>query len=295
MKRFLILVAMFATMSCVTFTSCKKKTEDVKPVKISGNYLCLNNFDFFEELEFTEDGTLTSRGFYGNKSGEEIDAWSGVKGNYKIDGNTIELNFEDGDNDKGVFHLNDHEFIFIDDNDGTTTVYKQLTPDKDICGSWESLNMGLLSDPKVDFFVFPGGDIEPVPTDIIDGTVVKSIVDYLFSDITFMEDGTFYFNHSYDQMEEGTYEYSGGLNLVLTFYVNDIPVNVDAFLAQKKNRDESYIFFDKDGCFKLAILYIYNHVLGNELEVTQQQLETLYNVLNESFDNFAVAVSLKQQ
>lgn len=297
MKRLFIFVALFAAMTCMTFTSCKKKTEDAKPVKISGSYLCLNNYDFFEVLTFSEDGSLDSRGFYGNKSGEEIDVWSGVKGNYKIDGNTIELNFEDEDNDKGVFHLNDYEFIFMDDNNGITSVYRKLTEtnNKNIKGSWTSFNMSMMCDPAEEFIIFPNGDIEPFPTEGLDGTVIKSIVNYVFSDITFADNGVFYFNHTYGEQETGTYVNNNDMPLTLTFDINGTPVNIEGSLTQDVNKNESYIFFNEENCLKLGLVYIYQNLLGYEIEVTQEEMEIFYELLNESFDNFAVAVSLVRQ
>lgn len=291
MKRFLMLVVLFATVVCVTFTSCKKEDEQV----ISGTYLCLNNYDLFEVLTFTEDGSLDSRGFYGNKSGEEVDVWSGVKGNYIIDGNTIELNFEDGDNDKGVFHLNDYEFVFIDDNNGITNVYRKLTEtnNTNIKGSWTSFNTSMMCNPKEEFIVFPNGNIEPFPTKNIDGAVLRSIVNYLFNDITFGDNGVFYSNnHTYGEQETGTYVNNNDIPLTLTFDINGTPVSVECFLTQDVKKNESYIFFGKESCLQLGLVYIYKQLLGRDNQVSQQELEVFYNLLNDTFENFAVAVSL---
>lgn len=297
MRRVLVFVALFATMSCVTFTSCKKKTEDEKVTTINGSYLCLNDYDFFEVLAFSENGSLNSQGFYGNKSGEEVGYWSNVTGNYKIDGNIIDLIFEDGDNSKGSYHLNDYEFVFIDDNEGTTTVYKKLTEtdNKNIIGNWKSYNMCMMNDPKEDYIVFPDGQIEPFPTAELDGTIVRDIVDYIFNDITFKDNGEFVFNYSYSQSATGTYANNNNLNLTLTFNVNDVPMDINCSLAQNVSKNESYIFIGKEGCLKLSMSYLYQKLLEYGYELSQEGINAFYQQLDNTFNDFAIAVSLMKQ
>lgn len=295
MKRLLMFVALFATLASVTFTSCKKDSTNVDK-KISGSYLCLNDYDFFEVLDFSDDGSLSSRGFYGNKSGEEVGYWSDVKGNYKINGDKIDLIFEDGDNSYGTYHLNDVEFVFIDNETGSTTIYKKLTAtdNKNILGNWKSFNMCMMSDPKVEFIEFPEGVYEePFPVANLDGSVVRDIVEHLFSDITFAENGQFTFKYGYEQQESGTYV-NNNRSLVLTINVNGAPISINCSLAQNVNRNESFIFLGKESCLKLSMVYIYQKLIESGQQFPEEGFAEFYQLIGDAFNDFAVAVSLNK-
>lgn len=293
MKRLsMFFVVLFATVMCVTFTSCNKEE---KVTEISGNYLLLDAYDNFEVIDFQKDGSMSSRGFYGKKSGEEVSSWSGVKGNYTIDGNRIDMVFEDGDNSQGMFVLSDNEFVINDEDDKRTYVYKKLTEtdQKNIIGNWSFFNLSVLNIPKVENINVPG--FEPFPTADIDGSIVTDIVNNVFGNITFKENGEFTFKFDYDKEEKGTYVNDSNLPLNMSFNINGIPVEVKCNLVQNVDHTESYIFMNKESVLNLSMSYIYQLLLENNIPVTQENMKTFYDEMLDAYDEFSIAISLQKQ
>lgn len=294
MKRLLMsFVVLAATVMCVTLTSCNKEDE---VTEISGNYLLLDVYDNFEVINFQKDGSLSSTGFYGKKSGEEICSWNDVKGSYEIDGNIIDMKFEDGDNAKGSFILSDEEFVITNDYDKKTYVYKKLieTDKKNIVGKWVCYNLSSICDPKEEYINLPGG-MPPFPVENIDGSLIGDIVNNVFGNITFKENGEFVFKFDYDKEEKGTYVNDNNLPLSMTFNINGNPVEVGCRLVQNVSKTESYIFVGKADVLKLAMSYIYQQLLANNITVTQEELTAFYNEMLNAFNEFAIAVSLQRQ
>lgn len=293
MKKFsMLLVALIATAMCVTFTSCNK--DEVKQT-ISGYYLLLNTYDVFEMVYFKNDGSVTSMGFYGNKSGKETAQWSEVKGHYVIDGGRIEIIYEDGDNSKGKFLLNDREFVISDEIENETYVYKRLSENnvKTLTGRWSSTNLCILNDPKKEFINIPG--FEPFPTAELDFSMINSIVNIVFKDITFKENGEFTFKFNYGQEEKGTYARIDELRFTMTMSVKGVPVDITGYFAQTMDKSESYFFFNKDDALKFSLLYLYQRLEENGISVTDEQLSPFYKELTECFSNFAFAISLQDK
>lgn len=80
----------------------------------------------------------------------------------------------------------------------------------------------------------------------------------------------------------------------MTFYINEIPVDINCSLTQNVTKSESYIFIDKPDALKLSMVYIYQQLITNNMQVTQEDLTAFYEELLNSFNELAIAVSLQR-
>lgn len=80
----------------------------------------------------------------------------------------------------------------------------------------------------------------------------------------------------------------------MTFYINEIPVDINCSLTQNVTKSESYIFIDKPDVLKLSMVYIYQQLITNNMQVTQEDLTAFYEELLNSFNELAIAVSLQR-
>lgn len=80
----------------------------------------------------------------------------------------------------------------------------------------------------------------------------------------------------------------------MTFYINEIPVDINCSLKQNVTKSESYISIDKPDALKLSMVYIYQQLITNNMQVTQEDLTAFYEELLNSFNELAIAVSLQR-
>ena len=140
----------------------------------------------------------------------------------------------------------------------------------------------------------PGG-LPPLSMDDLDGgNIINTIISDLFGNIDFKDNGEFVFKYDYDKEGKGTYINDNKLPLCMTFYINEIPVDINCSLTQNVTKSESYIFIDKPDALKLSMVYIYQQLITNNMQVTQEDLTAFYEELLNSFNELAIAVSLQR-
>lgn len=70
--------------------------------------------------------------------------------------------------------------------------------------------------------------------------------------------------------------------------------DINCSLTQNVTKSKSYIFIDKPDALKLSMVYIYQQLITNNMQVTQEDLTAFYEELLNSFNELAIAVSLQR-
>lgn len=264
-------------------------------VNLKGKWVTISD-EWTEFLFINDDHTFTSTGTDGE------DFWNGTKGRIEIDGNKFKTISEDGDNSKGTFTLEDNKFtLFIEGNE---FVYKKLIEDISIEGKWncaktESYIKVLKDEIQLPVGSVVNGEVIPttLPTEKIKGEFIEKAVEAYFKNIEFSKDGKL----TYSVVKEGqdvemTKNYTLADNVMnVSGKVGNIEIANSFMTFQKSDKSITYLILTKQNIADMFVGYGMLLREGGVSEGTDESLEGFRSEFLNTFENYAVVVSLEKR
>lgn len=273
--------------------SCTKDDSTSETVNLGGKWITMSE-DWTELLFINEDHTYTSTGTDG------IEMWNGVKGKIEIDGENIKLISEDNDHSNGTFTLSGNK-LTMNLEDGTY-VYTKLIEDISVVGKWKCVKTESYIKALKDEIKLPIGSVvngEVIPTTFltknIKGEFIEKAIEAYFKNIEFTKDGKL----NYSVVKEGkdvtmSKDYTLGNNLMtVSGKVGNIEINNSFMTFQKMDKSTIYLFLTKQNIADMFVGYALMLRESGVSEGTTEALEDFRNEFLETFENYAVVVSLE--
>lgn len=276
------------------FNSCEKN--DVSgTISLEGKWLTISD-DWTELLFINEDNTFTSTGTDG------VDMWNGIKGRIEITGDNFKLISEDGDNSIGKFKFEDKKFTLIIDD--ISYVYTKLNEDISVVGKWDCVKIESYIKALKDELELPVGSVvngEVIPATInienLKGEFLEKAIEAYFKNTEFTKDGKL--NYSVVKEEEEvnmSKNYTLGNNLMtVSGKVGSVEINNSFMTFQKFDKSVTYLFLTKQNIADMFIGYAMMLREGGVSEGTDDALEDFKNEFMETFENYAVVISLESR
>lgn len=295
MKNVLKQLSLISVVSVIVLGlfSCTKDNSTSETVNLEGKWLTMSE-DWTEFLFINEDHTFTSTGTDG------IEMWNGVNGMIEIDGENIKLISEDNDHSNGTFTLSGNK-LTMNLEDGTY-VYTKLIEDISIVGKWncvktESFIKAVKDEIQLPIGSVVNGEVIPTtfPTENIKGEFIENAIEAYFKNIEFTKDGKL----NYSVVKEGedmtmSKDYTLVNNLMtVSGKVGNIEINNSFMTFQKLDKSIIYLILTKQNIADMFVGYALMLREGGVSEGTTEALEDFRNEFMETFENYAVVVSLE--
>ena len=196
----MIVMAMMAILMSVSFVACDSDDDNNVPnVNLTGKWYCKTD-SLRELLIINGNNSIVANRVYNYQS------WESVDGNIIVNGDKLNLTFENGNSVSGTFALNNNT-LSIKTTNGTYT-YAKLSEETNLVGEWNYSNITFSARPVKDEIVIPGGTIngEVVPptvmqTSQLSGKFIEYAAQRYFRNIVFNNDGTLTYNVLKDEAD----------------------------------------------------------------------------------------------
>lgn len=293
LKRLSLISVVF--LGVLGFAACEKDNGASGVVSLEGKWLTMSD-EWTEFLFINEDHTFTSTGTDGE------DMWNGVKGRILIDGNEFSLLSEDGDNSYGTFTLVDNKLTLTIEE--VSFVYTKLIEDISIAGKWnciktESFIKAIKDEIELPVGSVVNGEVIPttLPTEKIKGEFIENAIKSYFRNIEFSNDGKLI----YSVLKEGEEmtmkkDYTLDNNLMtISGKVGNIEIRNSFMTFQKADKSIVYLFLTKQNVADMFVGYAMMLREGGVSEGSAEALEGFRNAFMETFENYAVIISLESR
>ena len=223
------------------------------------------------------------------------ESWEGINGNLTVDGNKINIYFEDGNSLIGTGTIQDNALI-INTTNGEYR-YSRLAENTNLNGDWNYSNITYSANPIKDEIVIPGGIIngEEVPPTImqtsqISGKFIEYAAQRYFRNVKFNNETLTYSVLKNEEELTMTKNYSiDGLNMTIAGETAGHDIESTFMVLQSYDNNTAYFIFDKETIAEMFTGYALMLFEGGIApEVTDEALEAYKEAFTEAFDYYRV-------
>ena len=225
----------------------------------------------------------------------DYESWEGINGNLTVDGNKVNIYFEDGYSLAGTATLQD-SILIISTTNGEYR-YSRLAEETNLTGDWNYSNITYSAKPIKDEIVIPGGIIngEEVPPTImqtsqISGKFIEYAAQRYFRNIKF-ENGTMTYSVLKEEQEVPmSKNYSiNGLNMTITGATAGHDIESAFMVLQSYDKNTAYFIFNKETIAEMFTGFALMLLEGGIApEVNDEALEAYKKAFTEAFDYYRV-------
>ena len=283
-----IVMAVVAIVMSISFVACKSDDNKKENINLKGRWYSKTE-NVSNLLVINDDNSAV---IYKVSSYE---SWEGINGNLTVDGNKINIYFEDGNSLIGTGTIQDNALI-INTTNGEYR-YSRLAENTNLNGDWNYSNITYSAKPIKDEIVIPGGIIngEEVPPTImqtsqISGKFIEYAAQRYFRNVKFNNETLTYSVLKNEEELTMTKNYSiDGLNMTITGETAGHDIESTFMVLQSYDNNTAYFIFDKETIAEMFTGYALMLFEGGIApEVTDEALEAYKEAFTEAFDYYRV-------
>lgn len=283
-----IVMAVVAIVMSISFVACKSDDNEKENINLKGRWYSKTE-NVSNLLVINDDNSAV---IYKVSSYE---SWEGINGNLTVDGNKINIYFEDGNSLIGTGTIQDNALI-INTTNGEYR-YSRLAENTNLNGEWNYSNITYSAKPIKDEIVIPGGIIngEEVPPTImqtsqISGKFIEYAAQRYFRNVKFNNETLTYSVLKNEEELTMTKNYSiDGLNMTITGETAGHDIESTFMVLQSYDNNTAYFIFDKETIAEMFTGYALMLFEGGIApEVTDEALEAYKEAFTEAFDYYRV-------
>ena len=283
-----IVMAVVAIVMSISFVACKSDDNEKENINLKGRWYSKTE-NVSNLLVINDDNSAV---IYKVSSYE---SWEGINGNLTVDGNKINIYFEDGNSLIGTGTIQDNALI-INTTNGEYR-YSRLAENTNLNGDWNYSNITYSANPIKDEIVIPGGIIngEEVPPTImqtsqISGKFIEYAAQRYFRNVKFNNETLTYSVSKNEEELTMTKNYSiDGLNMTITGETAGHDIESTFMVLQSYDNNTAYFIFDKETIAEMFTGYALMLFEGGIApEVTDEALEAYKEAFTEAFDYYRV-------
>lgn len=283
-----IVMAVVAIVMSISFVACKSDDNEKENINLKGRWYSKTE-NVSNLLVINDDNSAV---IYKVSSYE---SWEGINGNLTVDGNKINIYFEDGNSLIGTGTIQDNALI-INTTNGEYR-YSRLAENTNLNGDWNYSNITYSAKPIKDEIVIPGGIIngEEVPPTImqtsqISGKFIEYAAQRYFRNVKFNNETLTYSVLKNEEELTMTKNYSiDGLNMTITGETAGHDIESTFMVLQSYDNNTAYFIFDKETIAEMFTGYALMLFEGGIApEVTDEALEAYKEAFTEAFDYYRV-------
>ena len=283
-----IVMAVVAIVMSISFVACKSDDNKKENINLKGRWYSKTE-NVSNLLVINDDNSAV---IYKVSSYE---SWEGINGNLTVDGNKINIYFEDGNSLIGTGTIQDNALI-INTTNGEYR-YSRLAENTNLNGEWNYSNITYSAKPIKDEIVIPGGIIngEEVPPTIMQTSQISGkFIDYAaqryFRNVKFNNETLTYSVLKNEEELTMTKNYSiDGLNMTITGETAGHDIESTFMVLQSYDNNTAYFIFDKETIAEMFTGYALMLFEGGIApEVTDEALEAYKEAFTEAFDYYRV-------
>ena len=281
-------MAVVAIVMSISFVACKSDDNKKENINLKGRWYSKTE-NVSNLLVINDDNSAV---IYKVSSYE---SWEGINGNLTVDGNKINIYFEDGNSLIGTGTIQDNALI-INTTNGEYR-YSRLAENTNLNGNWNYSNITYSANPIKDEIVIPGGIIngEEVPPTIMQTSQISGkFIDYAaqryFRNVKFNNETLTYSVSKNEEELTMTKNYSiDGLNMTIAGETAGHDIESTFMVLQSYDNNTAYFIFDKETIAEMFTGYALMLFEGGIApEVTDEALEAYKEAFTEAFDYYRV-------
>ncbi len=281
-------MAVVAIVMSISFVACKSDDNKKENINLKGRWYSKTE-NVSNLLVINDDNSAV---IYKVSSYE---SWEGINGNLTVDGNKINIYFEDGNSLIGTGTIQDNALI-INTTNGEYR-YSRLAENTNLNGEWNYSNITYSANPIKDEIVIPGGIIngEEVPPTImqtsqISGKFIEYAAQRYFRNVKFKNETLTYSVLKNEEELTMTKNYSiDGLNMTIAGETAGHDIESTFMVLQSYDNNTAYFIFDKETIAEMFTGYALMLFEGGIApEVTDEALEAYKEAFTEAFDYYRV-------
>ena len=281
-------MAMVAICMSISFMACESDDHKTENINLKGRWYSktetVNNL-----LIINDDNSVVTYKVC------DYESWESINGNLTVDGNKVNIYFEDGYSLAGTATLQD-SILIISTTNGEYR-YSRLAEETNLTGDWNYSNITYSAKPIKDEIVIPGGIIngEEVPptvmqTSQISGKFIEYAAQRYFRNIKF-ENGTMTYSVLKEEQEVPmSKNYSiDGLNMTITGATAGHDIESAFMVLQSYDKNTAYFIFNKETIAEMFTGFALMLLEGGVApEVNDEALEAYKKAFTEAFDYYKV-------
>lgn len=281
-------MAMVAICMSISFMACESDDHKTENINLKGRWYSktetVNNL-----LIINDDNSVVTYKV------SDYESWESINGNLTVDGNKVNIYFEDGNTMAGTATLQD-SILIISTTNGEYR-YSRLAEETNLTGDWNYSNITYSAKPIKDEIVIPGGIIngEEVPPTImqtsqISGKFIEYAAQRYFRNIKF-ENGTMTYSVlKVEQEVPMSKNYSiNGLNMTITGETAGHDIESAFMVLQSYDKNTAYFIFNKETIAEMFTGFALMLLEGGVApEVNDEALESYKKAFTEAFDYYKV-------
>ena len=281
-------MAMVAICMSISFMACESDDHKTENINLKGRWYSktetVNNL-----LIINDDNSVVTYKV------SDYESWESINGNLTVEGNKVNIYFEDGYSLAGTATLQD-SILIISTTNGEYR-YSRLAEETNLTGNWNFSNITYSAKPIKDEIVIPGGIIngEEVPptvmqTSQISGKFIEYAAQRYFRNIKF-ENGTMTYSVLKEEQEVPmSKNYSiDGLNMTITGATAGHDIESAFMVLQSYDKNTAYFIFNKETIAEMFTGFALMLLEGGVApEVNDEALEAYKKAFTEAFDYYKV-------
>lgn len=281
-------MAMVAICMSISFMACESDDHKTGNINLKGRWYSktetVNNL-----LIINDDNSVVTYKV------SDYESWESINGNLTVDGNKVNIYFQDGNTLAGTATLQD-SILIISTTNGEYR-YSRLAEETNLTGDWNYSNITYSAKPIKDEIVIPGGIIngEEVPPTImqtsqISGKFIEYAAQRYFRNIKF-ENGTMTYSVlKVEQEVPMSKNYSiNGLNMTITGETAGHDIESAFMVLQSYDKNTAYFIFNKETIAEMFTGFALMLLEGGVApEVNDEALEAYKKAFTEAFDYYKV-------
>lgn len=281
-------MAMVAICMSISFMACESDDHKTENINLKGRWYSktetVNNL-----LIINDDNSVVTYKV------SDYESWESINGNLTVEGNKVNIYFEDGYSLAGTATLQD-SILIISTTNGEYR-YSRLAEETNLTGDWNYSNITYSAKPIKDEIVIPGGIIngEEVPptvmqTSQISGKFIEYAAQRYFRNIKF-ENGTMTYSVLKEEQEVPmSKNYSiNGLNMTITGETAGHDIESAFMVLQSYDKNTAYFIFNKETIAEMFTGFALMLLEGGIApEVNDEALEAYKKAFTEAFDYYKV-------
>ena len=281
-------MAMVAICMSISFMACESDDHKTENINLKGRWYSktetVNNL-----LIINDDNSVVTYKV------SDYESWESINGNLTVEGNKVNIYFQDGNTMAGTATLQD-SILIISTTNGEYR-YSRLAEETNLTGDWNYSNITYSAKPIKDEIVIPGGIIngEEVPptvmqTSQISGKFIEYAAQRYFRNIKF-ENGTMTYSVLKEEQEVPmTKNYSiDGLNMTITGATAGHDIESAFMVLLSYDNNTAYFIFNKETVAEMFTGFALMLLEGGVApEVNDEALEAYKKAFTEAFDYYKV-------
>ena len=281
-------MAMVAICMSISFMACESDDHKTENINLKGRWYSktetVNNL-----LIINDDNSVVTYKV------SDYESWESINGNLTVEGNKVNIYFQDGYSLAGTATLQD-SILIISTTNGEYR-YSRLAEETNLTGDWNYSNITYSAKPIKDEIVIPGGIIngEEVPptvmqTSQISGKFIEYAAQRYFRNIKFENGAMTYSVLKVEQEVPMSKNYSiNGLNMTITGATAGHDIESAFMVLQSYDKNTAYFIFNKETIAEMFTGFALMLLEGGVApEVNDEALEAYKKAFTEAFDYYKV-------